>query len=368
MADLKRIVRIGDAQIGETAPVWIIAEVGVNHNGDLGLALELVHAAKECGAACVKFQTFRSERVVTRASPKAKYQLETTSVDESQFEMLKKLELDHDAFVRIAEECARAGIAFLSTPYGIEDVDLLESVDSPAYKIASALAVEPPLLEKVAATGKPVLLSTGMCTMDEVRTAVQTLVHGGCEELVIFQCTTDYPSRLDEANLRVIASLREQFQCPVGYSDHSEGLLATTAAVALGACAIERHFTLDRSMPGPDHLASSDPAEMRLLVEAVRNVETALGSGTKSPTARESVNRKNMRRGIVAARGLSAGHRLELRDLAFKRPLQGIAPDNYERVIGRCLKRDVAADEPISWGDLELGELELSDPALGDLE
>ncbi len=361
MAELKQLVRIGDAQIGEAAPVWIIAEAGVNHNGDLGLALELVHAAKECGAACVKFQTFRSERVVTRSSPKAKYQLETTSVDESQFEMLKKLELDHDAFGRIAEECARAGIAFLSTPYSIEDVDLLESVNAPAYKIASALAVEPPLLEKVAATGKPVLLSTGMCTMDEVRSAVQTLAESGCEELVIFQCTTDYPSRLDEANLRVIASLREQFQCPVGYSDHSEGLLATTAAVALGACAIERHFTLDRSMPGPDHLASSDPAEMRLLVEAVRNVETALGSGEKSPTARERVNRKNMRRGIVAARGLSSGHRLELRDLAFKRPLQGIAPVDYEKVIGRCLKRDVAADEPISWSDLELVDLELGD-------
>lgn len=353
MAELKSVVRIGNAQIGASAPVWIIAEAGVNHNGDLGLALELVHAAKECGAACVKFQTFRSERIVTRESPKARYQLETTSVNESQFEMLKKLELGYDAFARIAEECAREGVVFLSTPYSIEDVDLLESLHAPAYKIASALAVEPPLLERVADTGKPVLLSTGMCNLDEVRTAVRTLTRAGCEELVLFQCTTDYPSRLEEANLRVIPTLREEFRAPVGYSDHSEGLLATTAAVALGACAIERHFTLDRTMPGPDHLASSDPAEMRLLVETVRNVEKALGSGIKSPTARETANRKNMRRGIVAARQLPDGHRLELQDLAFKRPLQGIAPAEYEQLIGRRLTRTVAADEPISWSDLE---------------
>jgi len=353
MAEMKPVVRIGDRAIGESAPVWIIAEAGVNHNGNVGLALELVHAAKECGVACVKFQTFRSERVVTRASPKARYQLETTRADESQFEMLKKLELDYEAFGRIAEECAKADITFLSTPYSVEDVDLLESVNAPAYKIASALAVEPPLLERVAGTGKPVLLSTGMCTMDEVRTAVQILARGGCEEVIIFQCTTDYPSRLEEANLRVIPSLRDEFHVPVGYSDHSEGLLATTAAVAMGACAIERHFTLDRNMPGPDHLASSDPAEMRSLVETVRKVELACGSGTKSPTAREMANKKNMRRGMVAARRLSGGHRLEQQDLAFKRPLQGIAPGEYEQVVGRRLARDLDADEPISWSDLE---------------
>ena len=353
MAGLKQAIRIGGVSIGESAPVWIIAEAGVNHNGDLGLALELVHAAKECGAACVKFQTFRSERIVTRASPKAAYQLETTSASESQFEMLKKLELDEDAFGRIAEECERAGITFLSTPYSTQDVDLLESVNASAYKIASALAVESPLLERVARTGKPVLLSTGMCTMDEIRAAVKTLTRSGCDEIILFQCTTDYPSRLEEANLRVIPALREEFCAPVGYSDHSEGLLATTVAVALGACAIERHFTLDRKMPGPDHLASSDPAEMRLLVQTVRNVEIALGSGAKTPTAREMANKKNMRRGIVAAHRLAAGHCLELDDLAFKRPLSGIAPDSYELVLGRRLKRNVDADDPISWDDLE---------------
>jgi len=264
-------------QIGESHPVWVIAEAGVNHNGDLGRALELVHAAKDCGAHCVKFQTFRSERIVTGASPKAAYQLETTASDESQFEMLSKLELDEKAFGRIAEECASADIVFLSTPYSAEDVDLLESIQAPAYKIASAMAVETLMLERVASTGKPVLLSTGMCTLEEVQSAVDVLETNGCEELLIFQCTTDYPSRLQEANLRVIPQLRDRFRIPVGYSDHTEGLLATTVAVALGACAIERHFTLDRNLPGPDHKASSDPEEFRSLVEAVRNVEPALG-------------------------------------------------------------------------------------------
>lgn len=349
---LEKRVRIGGRWIGEAEPVWVIAEAGVNHNGDLGLAIELVHAAKDCGAACVKFQTFRSERVVTAASPKAAYQIETTSAAESQFDMLKKLELGEEAFGRIAEECERAGITFLSTPYSTQDVDLLESINAPAYKIASALAVEPVLLEKVASTGKPVLLSTGMCDMKEVRFAVDTLVRSGCRELVVFQCTTDYPAKLEEANLRVITALREEFRVPVGYSDHSEGLLATSVAVALGACAIERHFTLDRAMPGPDHLASSDPAEMRSLVETVQRVETALGSALKSPTARETKNRSNMRRGIVAAHRLAAGHRLSLNDLAFKRPLQEIGPASYEKLIGRCLNRDVEPDEPISWSDL----------------
>ena len=353
MSELKPVVHIGQADIGASMPVWIVAEAGVNHNGDVGLALELVHAAKECGVACVKFQTFRSERVVTRASPKAKYQLETTRSDESQLDMLKKLELGPEAFGRISEECGRAGIAFLSTPYSVEDVDLLESVNAPAYKIASALAVEPPLLEKVAGTGKPVLLSTGMCTMEEIRVAVDILTGAGCKELIIFQCTTDYPSRLEEANLRVIPTLGEAFKAPIGYSDHSEGLLATTAAVAMGACAIERHFTLDRNMPGPDHLASSDPEEMRQLVVTVRNVETAMGSETKSPTARERENRQNMRRGMVAARNLAAGHSLQAEDLAFKRPLTGIAPSEYREVIGRRLTRGLEEDEPICWDDLQ---------------
>ncbi|UCH49816.1 MAG: N-acetylneuraminate synthase family protein [Betaproteobacteria bacterium] len=352
-SDFAEAVRIGNCRIGESEPAWIIAEAGVNHNGDLKLALELVHAAKECGADCVKFQTFRSERIVTTASPKAAYQLETTSASESQYDMLKRLELDETAFGRIAEECGRAGITFLSTPYSAQDVDLLESIHAPAYKIASALAVEPLLLEKVASTAKPVLLSTGMCTMQEVRGAVQTLRNGSCRELIIFQCTTDYPSKLEEANLRVIAALRDEFRVPVGYSDHTVGLTAATAAVALGACAIERHFTLDRNMPGPDHLASSDPEEMRLLVQSVRNVEAALGSPTKSLTARETENKVNMRRGIVAARPLRKGCRLVVNDLAFKRPLRSIPPERYNEVVGCSLKRDLDPDEPISWDDLQ---------------
>lgn len=345
-------VRIGDDLIGGSSPVWVIAEAGVNHNGDVGLAIELVHAARECGADCVKFQTFRAQRLVTARSPKARYQLETTNAAQSQFDMLRSLELDEDAFGRIAAECARAGITFLSTPYGSEDIDLLESIGVPAYKIASALAVEPLLLERVAGTGKPVLLSTGMCTLEEVHAAVDTLAAAGCAGLVVFQCTTDYPSRLEEANLRAIPFLHRELRVPVGYSDHTRGLSATTAAVALGACAIERHFTLDTSMPGPDHQASSDPREMRALIEAVRDVERALGRAGKVPTERELANKAHMRRGIVAARRLAEGHRLRLEDLAFKRPLAGIAPDRHVEVVGRRLKRALEPDAPLTWDDL----------------
>ena len=339
--------------VGDGAPVLIIAEAGVNHNGDPGLALELIHAAKECGADCVKFQTFRADRLVTALSPKAQYQLETTQRNESQFEMLKKLELDASAFARLAEACRKADITFLSTPYDVKDIDFLESLGAPAYKIASALSVEPLLLERAAATGKPVLLSTGMCTLDECRAAVDTLRNAGCDDIVALQCTTDYPSRLEDANLRAIAGLRDALDVPVGYSDHTQGLTATIAAVALGACAIERHFTLDRSLPGPDHSASSDPAEMRELVGKVRDVERALGSTLKYPTERELLNKTQMRRGIVAASNLPEKRALELNDLAFKRPLEGVSPDRFRDLIGRRLKRAIEQDKPITWDDVE---------------
>jgi len=348
-----KTVVIDGRLIGNNAPVWIIAEAGVNHNGDPGLALELIHAAKECGADCVKFQTFRADRLVTAQSPKAQYQLETTQRSESQFEMLKKLELDVDAFARLAEACRKADITFLSTPYGAEDIALLESLDAPAYKIASALAVEPLLLERCAATGKPLLLSTGMCTLDECRAAVDTLRDAGCDDIIALQCTTDYPSRLEDANLHAIAGLREELDVPVGYSDHTQGLTASIAAVALGACTIERHFTLDRALPGPDHSASSDPAEMRKLVQKVRDVERALGSTIKFPTERELLNKTQMRRGIVAVRDLPAERALKADDLAFKRPLAGVPPDRFKALIGRRLKRAVAQDAPITWDDIE---------------
>ncbi len=352
MSVAEQTVVIDGRIVGDAAPVLTIAEAGVNHNGDPGLALELIHAAKECGADCVKFQTFRADRLVTALSPKAQYQLETTRRSESQFEMLKKLELDVAVFTRLAQTCRKADITFLSTPYDVEDIDLLESLDAPAYKIASALSVEPLLLERTAATGKPVLLSTGMCTLEECRAAVDTLRNAGCDDIVALQCTTDYPSRIEDANLRAIAGLRETLGVPVGFSDHTQGLTATIAAVALGACAIERHFTLDRSLPGPDHSASSDPAEMRELVGKVRDVERALGSTLKSPTERELLNKTQMRRGIVAACHLPENRALELNDLAFKRPLDGVSPDRFKDLIGRRLKRAIEQDQPITWDDV----------------
>lgn len=342
-------INIAGQKIGPYSPTWVIAEAGVNHNGDMKLALELIHAAKDSGADCVKFQTFRADDLVSKSSPKAKYQLETTDAKESQYEMLKALELEADDFARLKEECEKIGICFLSTPYNTSDIDLLESIGTPAYKIASAMSVEPHLLKRVAKTGKPVLVSTGMCTLEEVKNTATTLRQAGCNQFILYQCTTDYPSRLEDVNLRAMQTIARETGALVGYSDHCQSFTASVAAVALGACSIERHFTLDKTLPGPDHKASSNPEEFVQLVRMIREVDTAMGSSEKNPSPREFENKVAMRRGIVARSNLKAGHIISGEDLAFKRPLQGIAPLEYERLIGKQLKADLAKDQPLSW-------------------
>lgn len=342
-------INIQGRTIGIGEPAWIIAEAGVNHNGDLRLALELVHAAKESGADCVKFQTFRAEDLVSRSSPKAQYQLETTDPGQSQFDMLKTLELQMEDFARLKEECDKIGICFLSTPYNVGDVDLLESIGTPAYKIASAMSVEPHLLRHVAKTGKPMLVSTGMCTLDEVQTSVNVMRNAGNDQILLFQCTTDYPARIEDANLLAMQTISKATGALVGYSDHSEGFTASIAAIAMGACAIERHFTLDRGMAGPDHQASSDPLQFRQLVQAIREVEAAMGWQEKRPSSREMANRAAMRRSIVAARPLAKGTQLTEADIAFKRPLSGLPPQDYEALLGKRLRTDMLLDQPFTW-------------------
>lgn len=352
MNKTKQII-IDNHTIGDGHPAWVIAEAGVNHNGDLNLALELVHAAKESGADCVKFQTFRAEDLVSKNSPKAQYQLETTDPGQSQYEMLKALELQMSDFAHLKAECDKLGICFLSTPYNIGDVDLLESIGTPAYKVASAMSVEPHLLRRIARTGKPMLVSTGMCDMAEVMASVQTMREAGNEQIMLFQCTTDYPARIEDAHLRAMKTIADATGALVGYSDHSESFTASIAAVALGACAIERHFTLDKNMPGPDHKASSSPKEFHELVKAIRELDKALGSIEKKPSQRELVNKFAMRRGIVASHGLANGAVLSEADIAFKRPFQGVIPADYELLIGKKLIHALQADQPITWEDVQ---------------
>ena len=350
MTNLKsRHIAIQNHVIGDGRPVWVIAEAGVNHNGEMSLALELIHAVKESGADCVKFQTFRADDLVSKLSPKANYQLETTDPKQSQYEMLKALELKMEDFSKLKDECDKLGICFLSTPYNVWDVDLLEKIGTPAYKIASAMSVEPHLLRHVAKTNKPILLSTGMCTMDEVLKTVDTISQTGNDQILLFQCTTDYPSKVEDVNLNAMATIEKRTGILTGYSDHCESFTASIAAVALGACAIERHFTLDKSMPGPDHKASSSPQEFTDLVKAIRDVELAKGVFEKIPSPREYENKIAMRRGIVAANNLRAGTVISNENLAYKRPLQGIAPSEHEKLLGKTLKVDLDKDKPFGW-------------------
>jgi N,N'-diacetyllegionaminate synthase len=349
MATVTARVRIGPSEIGDDRPCFVIAEAGVNHGGDVDMAEQLVVAAKRAGADCVKFQTFSASRVASSMAPKAPYQLETTDRSESQLDMLRKLELDAAAHERLAAVGEREGIVFLSAPYGAEDVDLLESIGVAAYKVPSALLVEPGLLRRIAATGKPVLLSTGLATLDEVGDAVAVLREAGNDQLVVLQCTTDYPADPAEANLRAMQTMRSAFGVLTGYSDHTTGATTAIAARALGAVVIEKHITLDPSLPGPDQATSADPAAFREYVRVIRDAESALGPGLKEPSSSERNNLVEMRRSLVAAQAIPAGTVVIAAMVAPKRPATGIPPRELEVVVGRVAKVDIEQDRPLEW-------------------
>ncbi|MBK8950077.1 MAG: N-acetylneuraminate synthase [Flavobacteriales bacterium] len=334
------------------ARTYIIAEAGVNHNGSLDLAFRLVDEAKAAGADCVKFQTFKARRIVTASSPKANYQLEVTDRAESQFDMLRKLELDRDAFARIQAHCRQVGIDFMSTPYNPEDAELLASLNVDAFKIASGQVVELPFLRQVARYGRRMIVSTGMADLQEVREAVDAIRGTGNDDLVILQCNTDYPSRVEDVNLRAMLTMRDELKVRVGYSDHVPDNHACFAAVALGAEMIEKHFTLDRTMPGPDHSSSLEPAAFRDLVTGIRAVELSLGDGIKRPGERERANTYGMRRSLVAVCELPVGHVLAEADLGFKRPANGLSPKHLDAVVGRRLARALREDEALTWDHL----------------
>jgi len=341
-------------------PVFIIAEAGVNHNGDLQMAKELIDIAADAGADAVKFQTYISEKVMTRYVGKARYQAANTGCEGTHLEMSKKLELSFDDFRQLKEYCDHVGIMFLSTPFDFSSVDFLEPL-VPAYKIPSGEITNLPLLEHVARKHKPIIMSTGMSDLMEVERAVkliqsvqQSAPSKMFAPLTLLHCTSNYPTAFRDANLKAIQTLRTHFNLPSGYSDHTVGIEAAIAAVALGATVIEKHFTLDRNLPGPDHKASIEPQELHNLIAAIRNIEAALGTGEKVMTSSESEIRAIARRSLIAACDLKAGTVLTANLLEIKRPGSGISPVDMDKVLGKRLKTDVREDEVITWDDLEL--------------
>ncbi len=347
-----RTLDIGGRKIGDGHPCFIIAEAGVNHNGDPALAKRLVDAALEARADAVKFQTFRAEDVISVAAPKAHYQEATTGATESQLEMVQRLEMSPAMTRNVAHYAADRGIMFLSTGFDESSVDLLDELGVPAFKVGSGDVTNLPLLEHIGKKKRPVILSTGMSFLEEVQAAVDTLYRSGCPALAILQCVSSYPADPEVANLRVIRTLRETFDVPVGFSDHSLGHEVAIAAVALGATIIEKHITLDRMLPGPDHRVSLTPDSFTAMVRSIRTVEAALGDGVKRPTSSEQNVRDVARRSIVARTKIAKGTAITRDMLAFKRPGTGIPPGDWGKLVGRVALRDIPADSMIVHEDL----------------
>lgn len=343
-----------DRTIGTGQPCFVIAEAGVNHNGSLDLAHRLVDAAKTAGADAVKFQTFRTDALVTAQAARAIYQQVNTGRSDPQWAMLKALELTDAGHIELQAHCRQAGMVFLSTPYDRNSLALLDRLNVPAIKIASTDTTNTPFLRDADRIGRPVILSTGMCDMAEVAAAVAALDSARRDgRLCLLQCTSEYPAAPEELNLRAMATLAATFGTPVGFSDHSEGVDAALWATAAGAAVIEKHFTLDRSLPGPDHRASLDPDGLTAMVEGIRRVERALGDGVKRAMPSESMNRGPMRKSVVAARDLPTGTRLDEGDLACKRPGDGLPPIWLERLIGRPVRRSVPVDAMLQVDDVD---------------
>lgn len=342
-------VPIGQFKIGPNQPCFVIAEAGVNHNGDPEMALRLVDAAVRAEAHAVKFQTFVSEQVISVAAPKAAYQLETTGTGETQLEMVKKLEFPPSAFKDIQAYCNSVGIMFLSTPFEESSADVLDALAVPAFKIPSGEITNFPFLEHVAHKHRPMIVSTGMADLEEVRAAVEVIGRTGNSNLVLLHCVSSYPTMPENVNLRAMHALSEVFDVPVGFSDHTLGIEVAVAAVALGASVIEKHLTLDKTLPGPDHRASLEPDEFARMVRSIRSVQSALGDGQKRPSPEEANTAAVARKSLVSTRALERGTVLTGADVAIRRPGTGLAPKLRSQVIGRVLRHDISAGEVLQW-------------------
>ena len=325
--------------------ILIIAEAGVNHNGSLELAYQMVDAAKDAGADIIKFQTCIPERIITSTAEKADYQKKATGNNESQLEMLRKLMLSFDDFVALEKYCRKKEIVFLSTPFDLESINFLTELGCNLWKIPSGEVTNYPYLVKIAQTKKPVIMSTGMCTMDEISDSLQVLRDNGSKDITLLQCTTEYPTPYSDVNLRAMESMKTHFSTKVGFSDHTPGFEIAIAASAMGATVIEKHFTLSRSMEGPDQKASLEPNELKIMINSIRNVEAALGTGVKNPLAEESSNARAARKSIVAKRFIHKGEYLTDDNITTKRPATGLSPMMWLQVIGTSAIRDFMEDE-----------------------
>lgn len=338
----------------ESDRTFIIAEIGVNHNGDMDLGRKLIDAAVDCGADAVKFQTFRAEQLVSEDASKAAYQEQNDpNGGATQFEMLRRLELDEAGHLAMKEHCQKRSIRFLSTPFGEDAADLLERMTVDGFKISSGDLTNLPLLAHIAAKGLPMLVSTGMGTLGEVETAIETIKANGNPPVALLHCVSNYPAPPSSANLRAMNTMKQAFQIPVGWSDHTLGCAVSIGAVAMGARIIEKHITLDVNLPGPDHKASICPEEFKKMVDQIRIIESALGDGVKIPTAAELEVAKVVRRSLVARRALKKGAMLEPSDLVMKRPAGGLPGNAITLVIGKKLRVDLGEGEPLALGMVE---------------
>ena len=348
-----RVIKIGNFRIHNNSPVFIIAEAGVNHCGSLKMAKRLIDAAVEVGADAVKFQTFKAEEVVIKNAPMAGYQKKNIGKRESQLEMLKKLELKYEDFVDLKKYCDKKDIIFLSTPHSEGATDILEDL-VPAYKIGSGDLNNHPFLDKVAKKGKPIILGTGMATLEEVREAIDIIYRQNNKEIILLHCTTNYPCPLEEVNLRAMVSMKNEFNCLVGYSDHTHGIIVPVVAITLGAVVIEKHFTLNKNLVGPDHKASLEPKEFQEMVEKIREIEIILGSKEKKPTKSERKIMKIARKSIVANKYIFKRSRITKDMLAIKRPGTGIEPKYLNKLIGKFTKDEIKKDEVLTWKKVSL--------------
>jgi N,N'-diacetyllegionaminate synthase len=346
-------VEIAGRKVGPDQPCFIIAEAGVNHDGNLDKALSLIDAASRSGADAVKFQTFVAARLVTRNAPKAAYQMGNTDPAESQYEMLRRLELSPESHRKLLAHCRQKEILFLSTPFDEESADLLVALGVAAFKVSSGEITNLPLLSHLARYHKPMIISTGMSCLSEVESAVRTVERAGNSEIVLLHCVSNYPASPADANLRAMATMGKALGVPVGYSDHTLGIEVAIAAVALGACVIEKHLTLDRTLPGPDQQASLEPDEMAQMVRSIRAVEAALGHGRKEPAASEAKIAAVARKSLFAARDIPAGTKLTEEMIDIKRPGTGLPPEMRPRLIGRTMRVSLSAGEPFAMEALE---------------
>lgn len=349
---VKKVIKIGKKLVGEGQGVFVVAEAGVNHNGQLDLALKLVDVAADCGADAIKFQAFRAEQVVAAGAEMAQYQKDNLKSDQSQYEMLKALELKEEWYLPIIKRCQEKNIIFLSAAQGsFSSVDLLQKLDVSAFKFGSGDLTNLPVLEYAAQFKKPIILGTGMANMEEVKTAVRTIRKAGNDKIIALHATTNYPCSFNEVNLRAMQTMMKKLDCLVGYSDHTLGIEVSVMASILGSTMVEKHFTLDKSMEGPDHKASANPEELKEMIKQIRNIETILGNEAKQPQKSELIMKRNIRKSLVAEIDIKKGEKFNKENLSIKRPGYGITPKEYYKVIGKAAKKDIKKDSLIKLGD-----------------